>query len=172
MLKRIKHISIFTIAAFYMLQFTPLFSDILIENIRDIRNKVQISKLHLAETKELPISFWNTLIEKKEFQLNGAYYDVISYKEKGDKIVAKVVKDSYEANFKIVLDNLFSKKNQSHKDKKKSQKLNQQIITLSSDQDYDLYTSKFYRYSNYRKLKGKTKKIVVITLRPPCQLFS
>lgn len=169
MLRRIKHISIFAIATFYVLQLTPLFSVFFIESIKDIRNKIQISKLHLSETKELSISFWNTLPEKKEFKINGIYYDVISYKRANNKIIAQVVKDSYEDYFKIALDDLFCKKENSHKDKKKVQKLNLLVTTLSShDEDNNTTFLETYYCSNYRNLKGKTKKIVVITLRPPC----
>jgi hypothetical protein len=169
MLKRIKHISIFVIATFYVLQLTPLFPVFFIENIKDIRNKIQISKLHLAETKELSISFWNTLPEKKEFKINGIYYDVISYKRANNKIIAKVIKDSYEDYFKIALDDLFCKKENSHKDKKKVHKLNLLVTTLSShNEDSNTTFLETYYRSNYRNLKSKTKKIVVIALKPPC----
>ena len=169
MLKRIKHISIFVIATFYVLQLTPLFSVFFIENIKDIRNKIQISKLHLAETKELSISFWNTLPKKKEFKINGIYYDVISYKRTNNKIIAKVIKDSHEDYFRIALDDLFCEKENSHKDKKKVQKLNLLVTTLTlHDEDKNTTFLETYYSSNYRKLRGKTKKIVIITLRPPC----
>ena len=169
MLKRIKHIAILVIATFYMLQLSPLFSNFLIENLKDFRNKTQISKLHSTETKELSITFWNTLTEKKEFKINGIYYDVISYKKKNNKIIAKVIKDSYEEYFKIALDDIFGEKENSQKDKKKVQKSNLQISALSSPvESLDTTNAKFYYRSNYRELEGKTKKISITTLRPPC----
>ncbi|MFC4818623.1 hypothetical protein [Flavobacterium sp. GCM10023249] len=169
MLRKIKNISIFVIVTFYVLQFSPLFSDVFIENIKEIRYNAQLSKLHLAETKELSISYWNSLGKKKELKINGVYYDVVSYKKSGNKIIATLVKDSYEDKFKTALEQLFSVKEPINKNKKKIQKSNLVVtIVTSTAEDNTVTESKKYYCSNFREVKGKTNKIVVTNLRPPC----
>ena len=170
MLKQIKYISIFVIVSFYMLQSTSLFSGSFIENIKDMRYKIQVSKLALTETKEIPISIWNKIEKKKEFKINGVYYDVVSYKENDGKIIAKVVKDTYEHSLKLIIDNLFKDKEHPLKGKKKNSKTFFQISSFSSSiEEYPLNISKNVIPPNYREIIGKTNKIIVARLRPPSQ---
>ena len=62
---------------------------------------------------------WDTKENKREFQINGVYYDVqsISYKENG--VVAKVVKDERENEIRVLLTQSFQKQKSIPAHKKK-----------------------------------------------------
>ena len=118
MFKKIKYISILSIALFYILQLCIIFSGALIENIQQIRYQNQIAKTHISEEKILTLREWNTLDNKKEIKIHGTYYDVIDIKITPSKVILKVVKDDFESELRISMQRLFNTKNLTSTDKK------------------------------------------------------
>jgi hypothetical protein len=169
MLNRIKNISIFVVVTFYVLQLCILFSGALIERIQEVRTQIQVSKIHLAEKKSIPLSQWNSSHDKKEFKINNVYYDVISFEILSDKVVINAVKDIHENNFRIVLNNLLNKKETPHSGKKKNYKAYHFITTLNNNDyniksDFKLLSIK----SNFYTPNGDVNKISLTVYRPPC----
>ncbi|WP_395055995.1 hypothetical protein [Flavobacterium sp.] len=169
MLNRIKNISIFVVVTFYVLQLCTLFSGSLVERIQEIRMQIQVSKIHLAEKKSIPLSQWNSSHDKKEFKINNIYYDVISFEILSDKVVINAVNDMHENNFRIVLTNLLNKKETPHSGKKKIYKTFHFITTLNNndykiESDYKLLSIK----SNFYIPKGDINKIALTIHKPPC----
>lgn len=169
MLKRIKHFTFFLIVIFYILQSCTVFSDVLTENIKQIRYQIQISKKHQAQTLEFSISDWKQMENKKEFKVNDAYYDVISFKETPDKVMVYAVKDSFEDTLRIALNTIFDKDSKSHNNKKrvfKSFNYYTVIDTIKYNHlnRFTLTATKF----NFFLLDRKPIRIITITERPPC----
>lgn len=173
MLKRIKNISFFVVIAFYVLQLCVVFSDTLIEKIQEIRNQIQISKIHLAEKKAIPFSEWNTFSNKKEIMLNHVYYDVLSYKILSDKVIITAVQDKYENNFKIIFDTLLNKKGISNSDKKKHFN-SSNFITILNNINYKIENScNFLKIkSSFYTLLEDPNKITSKIYKPPRKLIS
>ncbi|MEN9488559.1 MAG: hypothetical protein RL494_824 [Bacteroidota bacterium] len=119
MLKGIKNIAVLVVLTFYVFQLAMVFSNPIIEKIQEIRIQIQVSKIHLAETKTISFSEWNSFSDKKEIKLNHVYYDVLSYKIVSNTVIINAVQDNYENNFKIIFDTLSNKKGIPHSDKKK-----------------------------------------------------
>ena len=119
MLKKIKYYSVITIAIFYILQLSLVFSGTMIENIQQIRHQNQVSKINLALEKIIPVKDWNNFDNKKEIKINAVYYDVISFRIFSDKVVIKVVKDNFESELRISMQRLFENKSLPSNDKKK-----------------------------------------------------
>jgi hypothetical protein len=74
---------------------------------------------------------WEAKENKREFQINGVYYDVqsISYKENG--VVAKVVKDELENEIRLLLTQTFQKQKSIPVNKKKGQFLSIHQLSIT-----------------------------------------
>ena len=169
MLKRIKNISIFIVVTFYVLQLCMLFSGALVERIQEIRNQIQVSKIHLAEKKSISLSQWNASNDKKEFKINNVYYDVLSYKILSDKVVINAVKDKHENNFRIVLNILLNKKKLPNSDKKKNYKA-YHFITILNENNYEIENNFDLQLikPNFNTSHKDVKKIALVIYKPPC----
>lgn len=89
-----------------------------------------------SETLVLTNEMWSTIPNKREFVIDNKYYDLISHKTIGNKIVARVIRDDFEIVLKKTAENL-TKKNS------KSKKLNASIsITQFITNTEDIH---FYR---------------------------
>lgn len=118
-LKKIKHIAIFSIVTFYVLQLCFVFSGTLIENFQHIRHQNQVSKLLLSETKEISLVNWNNFDNKKEIKINNRFYDVASFKIINKKVFLKVVADNFENTIRISFESLFHKSKKIESNQKK-----------------------------------------------------
>ena len=169
MLKKIKHISILFIVTFYVLQSSSFFTINLIENIQEIKNRIQISKTHLAEKKELSIAFWNNQRNKKEIKIGNHFYDIISFTIIYDKVVITAVKDVNEYNFTTLLDDLLEEDGSHQSDKKKSGEP-LKILTYFTSQkiEFEHFFDKSQKNNSYHILNKKPSKITLPLFKPPC----
>jgi hypothetical protein len=170
MLNKIKNISVFIITTFYVLQLCTIFSGTLVEHLQEIRNQIQLSKIHLSEEKTLTLSHWKSLENKKEIKINNIYYDVLSYEVLSNKVLINAIKDKNENDFRIVLNNLFNKKESSPYSGKKKSFNTYNFITI-------LYTNNYTIESNLNLLSKKssfyttiknTRKVALTIYKPPC----
>lgn len=169
MLKRIKNIAVFVLVTFYVLQVCIVFSGTLIEHIQEIRNQIQLSKIHLAQTKIVTIAQWESNKDKKEIKINNHYYDVLSYKILSNKVRLVAVRDSHENNFRVVLNNLLNKNNTSHSEKKKSLKI-PNFITVLNKNDYEFKKNRIFILKKmlFYASKKSPVKIIIDVYKPPC----
>lgn len=169
MLKSIKYCTFSLIVIFYILQSCSIFSDVLIENIQQIRYQIQISKKHQAEALEFSISDWKQMENKKEFKVNDAYYDVVSIKETPDKVMVYAVKDSFEDSLRIALRTILDKNTKSHNNKKRAFKSFNyytviDTIKYKQPKHFREDTTKF----DFFFINKKPIHVITITERPPC----
>lgn len=169
MFKKFKTISILTIVIFYILQLCIVFSGALIDNIQQIRHQNQISKFHLAEEKIVTFKEWIGFENKKEININGVFYDVVYFKKHTDKMVLKVVKDNFESELRISMQNLFNKKNVPETGKKKGFNYFNYLSNIEKHKyDYNRFAACILLSSNYYYIQIKTNKISSSIYRPPC----
>lgn len=169
MLKKIKYISITTIALFYILQLSIVFSGSLIENIQHIRHQNQVSKIHLTAEKTIPLKVWNNFDDKKEIKINAIYYDVVSFKILSDSVVIKVVKDNFESELRISMQRLFDNKSLPSTDKKKCFNFyNYLSIIETQKKEYTAFLISIGSNPIKFFLQGKTNNIISTIYRPPC----
>lgn len=74
-------------------------------------------KTSSASTSEILVfskKFWPNIPNKREFVIDNQYYDLISHRTVGNKIVARVIRDDFEIVLKKTAENL-TKKNSKNK---------------------------------------------------------
>lgn len=169
MLKKIKYISILSIAAIYILHVCFSFSGILIENIQQVRYENQVSKNFMKLQKEFSFTDWQLLDNKKEIEINNVFYDVISVEKVGQRVMVKVVKDSFESEFRVLFQNVFNKKDTANSSKKKIFKPYSLKVVLNEVKTNSISVLTHYFYKpNFPFLNIKTAKIIKAIHRPPC----
>lgn len=168
MIKSIKTLSVFLIATFYVLQLVFIFSGALIENIQEIRYQNQVSKTEFSE-KVFSLNQWRHIENKREIIINGSFYDVISFKIIGKKVIVNAVEDSFENEFRVYFHNLLLKKNNHGPDKKKQfNSYNYLTVICKEDTiDLDFFLASYLRADQSHSV-GKTNKTVVTVYKPPC----
>lgn len=153
------------------MQLLPFFSDSIIEKVNSYRNHQQIAKIHLHETKIVSKEFWNQIKHKKEFKLNGFYYDIASVKHFKNNVHLTVVKDTFEEKVNLVLHHFLKKNDPLSKNKKKPFQVKIPYISLIEDTtNYFVFCDIFYNTRNFKTLKGNTHNIVTTILKPPCNV--
>lgn len=75
---------------------------------------VESTSTSITETLVFTRKFWSTIPDKREFVVDNKYYDLISHKTIGNKIVARVIRDDFEIVLKKTAENL-TKKNSKNK---------------------------------------------------------
>lgn len=169
MFKKLKYISILSIALFYILHLCILFSGALIENIQQIRHQNQIAKTHIAEQKILTIEEWNTIDNEKEIKIHGIYYDVINFKVTPYKVIVKVVKDDFESELRISMQRLFNNKSLPSTDKKKCFDFYNYLSTIEKQKNESpSFLSSIETNPNSFFIQKETNTFISSIYRPPC----
>jgi hypothetical protein len=109
-----KALLILLLYSLFLLVFS---TEIIIKEYMNVRREMRIESPNLEHVKTLLISkrFWNDLKNKKEFRVNETYYDLISFKEKKNTIVARVVVDDFEIVLRKTAQNLMKKNSKNKK---------------------------------------------------------
>lgn len=169
MLSKTKTIAIISITALYVMQLCFVFLGTLIENIQQARHQNQISKTSSSQRREFSLLEWEKLDNKKEFEINDIFYDVVSYKVTSDNVIVTVVEDSLESEVRITLQNLFNKENNLQTSKKKSFNSYNYLSTIEKKEpDFIYFPSGNFSKSTPLFFSGKTIKIIPNIYRPPC----
>lgn len=169
MWNKTKSIAIIAITTFYVMQLCIVFLGTLIDNIQQVRHQNQISKTLLTQRREFSLLEWQKLDNKKEFEINDIYYDVVSFKITSDNVIVTVVEDNLESELRITLQNLFNKENNLRPSKKKSFNSYNYLTTIEEKNDeFISFPSESFSKSTPLFFSGKTIKIIQNIYRPPC----
>ncbi|MCG9794030.1 hypothetical protein [Flavobacterium algicola] len=109
MLQKIKQTSIVLTTLFYLVQFSLSFSGGTIDCVQQARHQNQISKINSITHKTILLTEWKQLNNKKEIKINQDYFDIHSFSIVSNYVVLKVVKDDFESDIIVGLQNLFLK---------------------------------------------------------------
>ena len=111
---------------------------------------------------------WKAKDNKREFQINGVYYDVQSISYKENEVVAKVVKDELENEIRLLLTQSFQKQKSIPAHKKKGHFLSVHELTSTQWKIED--SPKFFIAKNsINKKKNICNWLLSQKLfRPPC----
>lgn len=151
------------------MQICITFSGALISNIQAYRYQSQISKIESATQLSLPIATWNRFDNKKEIELNGDYYDVISIEKKASNVVLKVVKDDFESEFRLAMHTVFDNKAVTNDDDKKSFNCyDNPTIIEKQIANYDVFFCEGNTNCHGLLIDGKTQNTIVTLYKPPC----
>ncbi|MFV8346314.1 hypothetical protein [Flavobacterium sp. ZB4P13] len=96
------------------------YSGDLFSQIQKIRHENQIQKIKFSQTITFSWEEWRAFSNKKEIKHNNAYYDVISFQKFRSEVIAKVVKDDLENEFRLVISQIFNKHKTNHSAKKRT----------------------------------------------------
>ncbi len=76
---------------------------------------VETSTSSYSETLVFSKEYWSTISDKRELFINNKYYDLISHKTIGNKIIARVIRDDFEVVLKKTAENLTKKASKNKK---------------------------------------------------------
>jgi len=169
MLKRFKNIALLSIVCIYTLQLLPYFSDTIYKKVKTYRQERQLTKFHLRETKHITLKSWNSIKNKKEFKINGVFYDVFSHSiEKGGIVKLITFKDSQENKLHLFFNHFLKKESPFSKDKKKTIRKKLPYITLKEEIVINsTFSNETTFIKNFSTKEGKTLNILTAILKPP-----
>ncbi|MES2812796.1 MAG: hypothetical protein V4670_10040 [Bacteroidota bacterium] len=169
MFKRFKNIALLTIVCIYAIQLLPYFSDTIYEKVKTYRQERQLTKFHLRETKHITLKSWNSIKNKKEFKINGVFYDVFSHSiEKGGIVKLVAFKDTQENKLHLFFNHFLKKDYPNSKDKKKTTQKKLPYLTLEEEIAINnLFSNESNFIENFATKEGKTINIVTAILKPP-----
>ncbi len=101
---------------FYSIFLVIFSTEIILNEFMNARREllVESSSNSTSEILVFTKEFWSTIPNKREFIIDNKYYDLISHKTIGNKIVARVIRDDFEVVLKKTAENL-TKKNSKNK---------------------------------------------------------
>lgn len=123
---------ILTLAILYGLLSFLLFSDSFFIQLIKIQQHYYLKESKKFEKMSFSLQHWQNLENKKEFKLQGHYYDVKKIKIDRDKVTATVIRDEYENILKYVSKNIFPKNKEEKTSKNKRPLLIGVISTVNS----------------------------------------
>lgn len=145
------------------------FSGHLILQIQTLRHHNQIEKIKYSETLEFSTTEWNNFSDNTEIKFKNNYYDVISVREINSKIIAKVVKDKFENEFRITFSKIFNKTKFPFSEKNKLNNFSKHLATKNEFvilTNLDFALDKLLKYECY--LNFKTSNFINFQEKPPC----
>lgn len=169
MFKRFKNIALITIVCIYALQLLPYFSDTIYEKVKTYRQQRQLTKYNLRETKHITLKSWNSIKNKKEFKIDGVFYDVFSHSiEKGGIVKLIAFKDSQENKLQLFFNHFLKKEYPNPKDKKNTIQKKLPYLTLEEQVAVlHVYNFETNFVKNFYTKEGKTVHFVTPMLKPP-----
>ena len=107
--KHKKILSTYAMVVMYCLGLFFSFTMLILQEWQHIHYQNQLNQTDKFQLLHFTAKEWKAKDNKREFQINGVYYDVqsISYKKNG--VVAKVVKDELEDEIRVLLTQSFQK---------------------------------------------------------------
>ncbi len=102
---------------FYSIFLVVFSIEIILNEFMNARREllIEASTSSTSETLVFAKEFWSTLSDKRELIINNKYYDLISYKTIGNKVIAKVIQDDFEIVLKKTTENLTKKASKNKK---------------------------------------------------------
>lgn len=161
--------ALLAIVFIYASQLLPYFSNTIYEKVRTYRQERQLTKYHLRETKYITLKSWNSIKNKKEFKINGTFYDVFSFEIKNQNTVELIAfKDSQEHKYQLFFNHFLKKNLPNSKDKKKPIQHKIPYTLLENE----IATTSFLKEENYPAKnfgshEGKTVAMINSILKPP-----
>lgn len=121
--KHKKILSTYAMVVMYCLGLFFSFTMLILQEWQHIHYQNQLNQTDKIQLLHFTAKEWNAKDNKREFQINGVYYDVHSISHKGNLIVAKVVKDELENEIRLLLTQAFQKQKSTPTHKKKGHSL-------------------------------------------------
>lgn len=166
--KHTKILSTYTMVVMYCLGLFFSFTMLILQEWQHIHFQNQLNETEKFQWLHFTAKEWNAKDNKREFQINGIYYDVKSITYEKNWVVAQVVKDELENEIRLLLTQSFQKQKSIPAHKKKGQVLSVHEPTSSQWTIED--SPKFFITKNSIKNKKNicTWLLSQKLLRPPC----
>ena len=121
------------ILVFYTIFLVTASIDVFLNEFMNTRRAFLVENASSVNSKNLVFtkSYWASIENQNEFMIDQKYYDVISHKTIGNKVMVKVVRDDFEIVLKKTVENL-AKKNGKNKKQFRTVSFTQ-FITQSSN---------------------------------------
>jgi hypothetical protein len=169
MLQKTKNIAIFMIISIYCIGMIGSFFGDFLQHYQSVRYENQIQKLENATSLSFTEKEWNAFEDKNEIYHKSEFYDVISNQKINEKIIVKVVKDSTENNFRVVVNQSLKKHKIPVSDSKNSFKFSKH---LTSKDDFNIGVKPIFianiQVNFDSNFNQKTKNFIFIIENPPC----
>ncbi len=104
------------ILVFYTIFLVTASIDVFLNEFMNTRRTFLVENASSANSQNLVFtkSYWASIENQNEFMIDHKYYDLISHKTIGNKVMVKVVRDDFEIVLKKTVENL-AKKNGKNK---------------------------------------------------------
>lgn len=117
--KHKKILSTYAMVVMYCLGLFFSFTMLILQEWQHIHYQNQLNQTDKFQLLHFTTKEWDTKENKREFQINGVYYDVQSISYQKNWVVAKVVKDELENEIRLLLTQSFQKQKSIPAHKKK-----------------------------------------------------
>jgi hypothetical protein len=104
-----KRFGTYTMVVMYCLGLFFSFTMFFLQEWQHINYQNQINQTDKIQLLHFTAKDWHATENKREFKINGVYYDVHSISYKENLVVAKVVKDELENEIRLLLTQTFQK---------------------------------------------------------------
>jgi hypothetical protein len=140
----------------------------LFSQIQRIRYENQIKKIQSSKSMSFSLKEWKTFSDKKEIKYKNDYYDVISFQEFHSEVIAKVVKDDLENEFRLLISQIIKKRKTPPLDRKRSflskHLVQKNKINVGFDNDFKINTTE----NHNTQFNLKTRVFIYSLFDPPC----
>lgn len=168
MFPKYKKPAILIIISLYIIGVFFVNSGDLFSQIQKIRYENRIKKIKLCKTIIFSSKEWKVFSDKKEIKFNNAYYDVIAFQEFNSKVIAKVIKDDLENEFRLVISQILNKQKPLPLDKKYTS-LSKHLVQKEKINFVFKFNFKIDKIENYdTQFNLKTKSFIYSLFEPPC----
>ncbi len=141
----------------------------LILQIQTVRHQNQIKKIENAQTLEFSIKEWNSFSDTNEIKFQNKYYDVISFREIDSKVIVKVIRDTFEDEFRVTFSKIFNKNKIPFSEKNKSNFFSKHLTSKDEfvfSVNIDFALDELLK--NERYINIKTSNFINFQEKPPC----
>lgn len=168
-LKKIKYPAVIILISMYVIGIVMTFSGDLILQIQSIRYQNQIERNANLEFLEFSEKQWANFENDKEIKYKNQYFDVIWFRKLDSKIIAKVVKDSFESETRVTIVELLKKNKPPISENKKSNTFYKHLISENKFYVRNKLVFLEVQLQNFdKKSSSKTKSFIYLQDKPPC----
>jgi hypothetical protein len=167
MFSKNKRLVILIVISLYITGVFFDYSGDLFSQIQKIRRENYIKKIKFCQTRTFSLEEWESFSNKTEIRQNNIYYDVICFQKFHSKVIAKVVKDDLENEFRFMISQIFNK----HKApplEKKHTFISKHIVQKDKINFIFKFNFKIDKIENYEtQFNLKTRSFIYSLFEPP-----
>ncbi len=167
-LKNKIRVILIVVISFYITGVFLTYSDNLLRQIQKIRYENQIQNIKFSKSITFSSEEWRDFSNKTEIKYKNVFYDVVSFQQFHSKVIAKVVKDDFENEFRLVVSQVLNKHKRFPSEKKRAIFSKHLVHKDKVDWSFKI-DFKINAIENYNaQFNLKAKLLIYSVFDPPC----